>query len=538
MRHVSTEVVVIGGGSTGTGTARDLAMRGFQTILVEKRDLTHGTTGRYHGLLHSGGRYVVKDPVSAKECIEENYILRRIMPHCLEDTSGFFVTTPWDDPAFGDTFKAACDKTGVPCTEIPVSEALRREPRLNSKTLRVFEVPDGSADSFMATRLTARSAEQYGASIRPYHEVIGLIKDGDKIVGVQVKDTTRDEEYIIDCDVVVNASGAWAGQIAAMAGCVANVIPGKGVMVATNHRLVNTVLNRCKMPADGDIIVPIHTVSVIGTTDHKVPDPEHYGIEPWEVELMLEEGDKLVPGFKTSRIVRAWAGVRPLYQESAAADTRDVTRTYTLLDHEPRDGIKGFVTITGGKWTTFRQMAEVTVNAVCKKLGVERPCRTAFEVLPGNEDGKFYTLGHRLKEIEDANTYGDLICECEIVTSATAKAAMENAVTLDDVRRETRLGMGPCQGAFCRYRAAALYQEVRGASVEETNLALLDFLQERWKGLTTILWGDQMREAALDEIMYRGVFNVDNLETNGQKSPMTDFYAFEPQHDEPVVKHT
>jgi len=74
--------------------------------------------------------------------------------------------------------------------------------------------------------------------------------------------------------------------------------------------------------------------------------------------------------------------------------------------------------------------------------------------------------------------------------------------------------------------------------VEETNLALLDFLQERWKGLTTILWGDQMREAALDEILYRGVFNVDHLDTNGQKSPMTDFYAFEPQHDEPVVKHS
>ncbi len=108
MRRLRTEVVVIGGGSTGAGILRDLAMRGFQTLLLEKRDLTHGTTGRYHGLLHSGGRYVVKDPQSARECIEENFILRRIMPQCLEDTGGFFVQTPWDDPAYADQFVAGC----------------------------------------------------------------------------------------------------------------------------------------------------------------------------------------------------------------------------------------------------------------------------------------------------------------------------------------------------------------------------------------------------------------------------------------------
>jgi len=96
-------------------------------------------------------------------------------------------------------------------------------------------------------------------------------------------------------------------------------------MVAMNHRIVNTVINRCKMPSDGDIIVPAHTVSVIGTTDVKISDPDHFAIEPWEVHLCLEEGDKLVPGFKDMRMLRAWAGVRPLYQESQVSDTRDVT---------------------------------------------------------------------------------------------------------------------------------------------------------------------------------------------------------------------
>src|SRR5258708_505476 len=105
---ISTEVLVIGGGSTGLGVVRDAALRGFRAVLVEKGDLANGTTGRFHGLLHSGGRYVVKDPVSARECIAENRVLRRIAADCIEDTGGVFVATPWDDPAYGDEVARAC----------------------------------------------------------------------------------------------------------------------------------------------------------------------------------------------------------------------------------------------------------------------------------------------------------------------------------------------------------------------------------------------------------------------------------------------
>jgi glycerol-3-phosphate dehydrogenase len=114
MRKIQTEILVIGGGATGTGVMRDLAMRGFKAVMVEKGDLTHGTTGRYHGLLHSGGRYAVKDPLAAKECIEENRILRRIMPHCIEDTGGFFVVTPWDAPSYAPPFRIGCEVAGIP----------------------------------------------------------------------------------------------------------------------------------------------------------------------------------------------------------------------------------------------------------------------------------------------------------------------------------------------------------------------------------------------------------------------------------------
>src|SRR3954467_9751074 len=99
---MQTEVLVIGGGATGAGVAWDCALRGFDTILGERRDLGEGTSGRFHGLLPSGGRYAVKDPDAAVECIEENVILRRIAADCIEETGGLFGTPPGDDPAYGE----------------------------------------------------------------------------------------------------------------------------------------------------------------------------------------------------------------------------------------------------------------------------------------------------------------------------------------------------------------------------------------------------------------------------------------------------
>ena len=596
VKNIDTEILVIGGGSTGTGIAWDASLRGFRVILVEKRDLTHGTTGRYHGLVHSGGRYAVKDPQSAVECIHENRILRRTHTHCIEETGGFFVVTPEDEGDYPDRFKTACAEMDIPCTEISVAAALRREPLLNPHISRVFEVPDATADSFLATHATAEAARLAGAEILIYHEVIGLLVIGSpgdgRIGGAIVRDVTTGEEVTIRADIVINAAGAWAGQIAHMAGVNVRIIPGKGTMVALNHRVVNTVLNRCKMPDDGDIIVPIHTVAVIGTTDEKVTDPEFLRIEPWEVQLMLAEGDKLVPGISQARVLRAWAGVRPLYQEGFTGESRDATRSLTLLDHLARDGVAGFLTIIGGKWTTFRMMAETTVNKVCEHLGARRPCATVETPVPGVAQGHYW-LGHRLYEVEEHRLQGSLVCECELVTRAMLEqAALHNPTfTLDDLRRDIRLGMGPCQGGFCTYRAIGIIHEMTtartNASTTHTvdsdgaqevsdsavireeptsaiteaqaawnvaymqspayhigaqpgtitlpsspllnpSILLRDFLQERWKGLTPILWGRQLKQERLDELIYLSLMNADHLPPEETTSPMTAFYRHNP----------
>ena len=345
MAGLATDVLVIGGGATGAGVAWDAALRGFDVVLVDRADLAEGTSGRFHGLLHSGGRYVVKDPVAAEECVAENAILRRVLPDCIEDTGGLFVTTPDDDPAYGDEFLEGCRRAALPTEEIDVAEALRIEPRLNPRIKRAFTVPDASIDAWKTVWALARGAAAHGARILTYHRVIDLHRNGDGVTGARLRNELTGEELDIEAGFTLNASGAWAAQIVKMAGIEGvGVIPGKGIMIAMNHRLVNTVINRCTMPADGDILVPIRTVSVIGTTDERAADPDEIPPTQEEVDAMLDDGERLVPGFREARAMRVWAGVRPLFQDEKASgeeaiDTRDVSRTHAVVDHVARDGV-------------------------------------------------------------------------------------------------------------------------------------------------------------------------------------------------------
>jgi glycerol-3-phosphate dehydrogenase len=518
MVTLSADVLVIGGGATGSGVAWDAALRGFDVILVDRSDLAEGTSGRYHGLVHSGGRYAVKDPPAAEECIVENRVLRRVAADNIEDTGGLFVTTPWDDPAYADRFVEGCRATGVDCEEISPGQALREEPRLNPAISRAFRVPDASMDVWKTVWALARGARERGAQVLPYHAAVAVHRSGDEVTGARVRDVRTGEETDVEARMTINASGAWAGQVAELAGIEGvRILPGRGIMIAMNHRLVNTVVNRCQMPTDGDIIVPIRTVSVIGTTDEHTDDPDDHSVLEKEVDAMLDDGEKLVPGFRQARALRVWTGVRPLFEDAKGSDTqtRDVTRSHTLLEHAERDGVKGFLTITGGKLTTFRLMAEHAVDAACRQLGEPRPCTTTIEPLPSSEDRAFYRLGERLQHKEEHLTDEQLICECEMVTRPMLEQGIRRRGTtkLDDIRRMLRLGMGPCQGGFCMYRATGILHGLDGMSAEEANTALLDFLQERWKGVWPILYGDQLRQARLDDWIFQGVLDVGHLST-------------------------
>ena len=492
-------------------------MRGFRTVLVERVDLGQGTTGRFHGLLHSGGRYVVSDPRSATECAQESAIVKRIAAEAVEDTGGLFVTTPADDPDYADRFRDGCRASGVAVQEIPAAEALAREPRLNPGISRAFEVADAAIDAWTLLWGNALSAREHGARILPYHWVTDVLRDGDRVVGALCRDNRGAREVRVEAGFVINAGGVWAGQIADMADCPGvTVVPGKGIMIAMNHRLVSSVVNRCEHPGDGDIVVPIHTVCVIGTTDVATDSPDDLSIHADEVQQMLDAGEVLVPGFRTARALHAWTGSRPLFKDERAdpdADTRHMSRGLALVEHLGRDGVSGFLTITGGKLTTYRLMAETVVDAMCEQLGEQRVCRTAQEALPGSEEGRNYWLGSRLAAQEEALADDQLVCECELVPRRRLIEAAQQrpGMNLDDVRRVLRLGMGPCQGGFCTYRATGILHGAGDAEVERADALLLQFLQHRWLGLEPILYGDQMRQACLDDWIFQGTLDVEHL---------------------------
>jgi glycerol-3-phosphate dehydrogenase len=360
-------------------------MRGIKALLFERDNLASGTTGNFHGLLHSGGRYAVKDPDAAVECIQENLVLRRIAPDAIEDTGGFFVVLDDTDEAYLPKFLEGCAKAGIPTEVLSGAEALRLEPKLSPRVRQAVTVPDGSVDGYTLCAGNVASAKEYGCRAYIMTPVIKLLREGDRIVGIHAKDAKCGDEYTVHAQYVVNAAGVWAGHVAALAGIKLDMAPNKGTMVVLDERPVKRVINRCRKPGDGDIIVPVGTTVVLGTTSVDIPDPDSYRIEEWEVNKILDEGIEMVPVIEDLRMQRTYAGVRPLYEPPSQAGGeagREISRGFYVLDHEKMNGVGGLVSIVGGKLTSHRMMAEKTVDAVCAKLGVQAACRTHLESLP------------------------------------------------------------------------------------------------------------------------------------------------------------
>ncbi|TMD80791.1 MAG: anaerobic glycerol-3-phosphate dehydrogenase subunit A [Chloroflexi bacterium] len=517
MPDTTTGVVVIGGGSTGAGVLRDLSMRGIDAVLVEKGDLASGTTGRSHGLLHSGGRYCVNDLAAAIECVEEGRILRRIAKTTVEDTGGYFVSVSEEDLAWEPRFVEGCAKAGITCERIPVEEARRREPALSRHVRTVFWIPeDGHLDPFYLVVGNVESARRRGAQVRTYTEVTGFLKNDNRVSGVVTRDIFTGEETTIGCQAVINATGAWAGFVARLLDVEVKVVPVKGVMVVLSHRVAHATINRCHKPGDGDIIVPALSVAILGTTSAKVPHPEVLPIEWDEVHHMIEEGALMADGVSTARAMRAYAGVRPLYDLGAEAEGREMSRNFAVIDHEARDGIAGFASIVGGKVTTYRLMAERVTDLVARRLGVRTPCTTAEVALNDRED-EMDQLRHRPAQLGVPKPHGDelglqaLICECELVRPQDVAPWFKDPAvrTLEDIRRRTRSGMGPCQSAICSYRLAGRLVTERGLDGPTATRAMADFLETRWRGVRHVFWGSQLRQAQVTTGVHLELFNLD-----------------------------
>lgn len=525
--HLETDVLVVGGGCTGTGVARDLALRGLSVVLAEQQDIAYGTSGRNHGLLHSGGRYAVKDPEAAVECIAENRVLHRIAKHTIWDSGGLFVLLEGDDPTYADDLIAACNKLGIEAEEIAADEARALEPQLPRTLERAVKTPDAMIDPFSLCLTNALDTAERGGRILIHHELESLKVVSGRIDQAVLRNTINGEEVTVVPRMVVNAAGAWAGGVTALAGVKIDLFLSKGTLLVAGTRIVKRVINRCRKPGSGDILVPGGPVTLLGTTSVTVENPADFTTPRSEVDLLVQEGALLAPAVADARVLRAFAGVRPLYQESASgSDGRAVTRGHAVIDHKLRDGLEGLISIVGGKLTTYRKMAEDVVDVACRHLEVDVQCRTAEVPLPGSEtlEAEEPTVnvsprtmrmasvrhGCRAPKVLADGSEGDEsrlghVCLCEQVTEAEVRHSVNSlwAKTMDDVRRRTRVGCGPCQGTYCGPRVTSVLAEELDVSVDEEAQLAADFDLERRKGVEPSMAGAQTVQEALTQAVRR-----------------------------------
>jgi glycerol-3-phosphate dehydrogenase len=516
--RLKTQVLIIGGGITGTGLARDLALRGLSCMVVEKGHVDSGASGANHGLLHSGARYVSNDPATARECASESRLLRQLAQGCCESTGGLFVAVAGDSESYIADFPRFCEKSGIAAQPVDCREAKDLEPELSENVIAAYRVEDTTVDPFRLSFDNMADAEAHGAVLMTYAQVVAMTRHSGRIRSVRIRRLRTGTELEVEADLVVNAGGAWVGKIAHLAGIDLPVVWSKGSMLVTHHRITDCVINRLRPPADGDIIAPGGTVSLVGTTSIRVDDIEHLQAGFDEVDFLVEEATKLAPIMADTRLVRAFAGVRPLICRTTVCDDRAISRGSEIIDHQ-EDGLENFITVVGGKLTTFRLTAERAADLVCARLSVDAPCLTRDLPLPCGTVNDWVVAGlapgfwWRHRKPDDV-----LLCECEMVPmSGIAQIvrhlqAAGETVDLDGIRLRSRMGKGSCQGAFCAFRTMGF---LYGLGVFKEGQGIQDlkaFLDARWKGLRPVLWGRQMVQEQLQEAIHCGLFDLELVE--------------------------
>jgi glycerol-3-phosphate dehydrogenase len=462
---------------------------------------------------------VVTDPPSAEECYRENGIIRKIAASCVEETEGLYVALPEDGLEYQREFLTKCEAAGIPVDLLTPAQALAFEPNLSREVIGAVKTPDASVNPFTLAGENARAARERGGKVMNHTPVTGLLVEGGRVTGVRAFNAKNRETFEASSEFVINAAGAWAHEVVNTIGLAIPLAYSKGSIIIFNRRLIETVLARCRHPGDGDVIVPNETTSLFGTTSIRVDELDGLIVEPDEVRLLLRELEKMVPACPSARLIRAFSGVRPLFKQVETDDDRELSRGFAIIDHEEKEGLEGLVSIVGGKLSTYRLMAEKTVDVVCDKLGVTGTCTTHLDPLPSSRKTRFMSLGERLRKTDPENIKDPqkdaIVCECELVNRREIEEAIREAESsdLNDIRMRTRMGTGPCQGTFCSYKTLGIMAEMGKLDDPFPNDSLKGFIERRWKGIKPIIGGDQLKEEQLTEGIYAGLLNLDKDET-------------------------
>lgn len=477
LQNDNFDLVVVGGGINGTGIARDAALRGLHVLLVEKEDFGYGTTSRSSRLIHGGLRYLRTMQFRlVRQDLREREILLKIAPHLVRRLR-FLIPLRHSDTFYRWSLPLALLMYDVLTigNEVPNRERLSRQ-----RTLEVepgLDVVQGLAVSYIyhdaqvefVERLcmeNALSAVEKGACIINHAEATSLLRDEKRVCGIQVQDKLTGERYTARGKVVVNAGGHWADQLWDKLNIrsVDRLRRTKGIHLVTKKLSENALVLFAQSDGRLFFVIPWRDYSLVGTTDRDYNgDLDHIYASRSDAGYLVTGLQHYFPQFREDDVYYTMAGLRPLVMKknSSASDT---SRAHKLVDHERQNGIKGLITVLGGKITAYRGIAEETVDLACRKLGFRSPCVTAFTALPG-------AAAVRTAEMEKAAQ--DSGVPAETATYLAAQYGSRVYPILEYARKDKRPGQPVAAGS------RDILALIKYAVDEEEACTLGDFLLRR-----------------------------------------------------------
>ncbi|HEV2954089.1 MAG TPA: glycerol-3-phosphate dehydrogenase/oxidase [Candidatus Dormibacteraeota bacterium] len=503
------DVIVIGGGITGAGVARDLARRGLSVLILEKDDWGGGTSGGSSWMIHGGPRYLEFDwrttqrscedagkiVTAARHLVHRVVFLLPILPgakHGLEQMETAMEVYDRYQPLKHSNAHA----------RLSAAQARELEPALAPEVVGAVTMEEWGVDPHRLTWVNVLDAIEHGARALNHSRVEGLLVDGGTVHGVRYRaaDGSRAEAR---ARAVVNAAGPWSAQIAAMGRAEVKLRPAKGIHIIYDRRISNFAIESEAIDGRSLLCVPHGAFTLLGTTDDDFQgDPDEAEVSEEEVDYLLQGFARVLPDIRAFRPVRSTVAVRPTLHRWRPYED-DLSRAYRVIDHgeNTSGGPVGLISIVGGKLSMYRQMAEETSDAVCRQLGIQSAC-TTVEPLPGNESeaptpaaiadrlGISLLSGARAlsrhgTRVEAALTGAGtsrVLCRCEALTEAELIYCARNEMVtgLDDAFRRCGLASGPCAGGGCLSRAAQVLGMELGWSQGQRIEAVEDFLRRAW----------------------------------------------------------
>ena len=380
IENIHWDIVIIGGGATGLGCAIDAASRGYKTLLLEKEDYGKGTSGKSTKLIHGGVRYLRQGNLSlVLESLEERAILKKNAPHIVHDLKFVVPTYKWWESSFYGIGLKIYDwlagKEGIGNSKIlSKKETVRLLPTIGQKDLRggVLYYDAQFNDSRLLVNMM-QTAKKEGANVLNYHEFLSFTKTKDGTIdGGKINDTRNQKQYTVKAKAIVNATGVFSDSIR-------NMNKSTVSKIITSSQGVHIVLDKHFLPGDAAVMipktddgrvlfaVPWNNKVIIGTTDTPV---EEYSCEPKpkkeEIDFLLAHTAKYLVKAPTRGDVQCvFAGLRPLVKNKNTKNTKSISRKHVIEVSN-----NGLITIAGGKWTTYRKMAEDTIDKAALIAGL------------------------------------------------------------------------------------------------------------------------------------------------------------------------